>query len=35
MHGGKIWAINNNEDGREEGVGTTFNKKTFSLPVKQ
>ena len=32
MHGGKIWAINNNEDGREEGVGSTF---TFSLPVKQ
>ena len=32
MHGGKIWATNNNEDGREEGVGSTF---TFSLPVKQ
>ena len=32
MHGGKIWAINNNKDGREEGVGSTF---TFSLPVKQ
>jgi signal transduction histidine kinase len=31
MHGGEIWAINNNEDGREEGVGSTF---TFSLPVK-
>src|SRR5918993_725389 len=32
MHGGKIWATNNNEDGIEEGVGSTF---TFSLPVKQ
>jgi len=32
MHGGKIWGTNNNEDGREEGVGSTF---TFSLPVKQ
>jgi signal transduction histidine kinase len=32
MHGGKIWATNNNEDGRGEGVGSTF---TFSLPVKQ
>ena len=32
MHGGKIWATNNNEDDREEGVGSTF---TFSLPVKQ
>ena len=31
MHGGKIWATNNNEDGREEDVGSTF---TFSLPVK-
>jgi signal transduction histidine kinase len=34
MHGGKIWATNNNEkDGtEEEGVGSTF---TFSLPIKQ
>lgn len=32
MHGGKIWATNNNEDGTYEGVGSTF---TFSLPVKQ
>jgi signal transduction histidine kinase len=32
MHGGKIWATNNNEDGKEEGVGSTF---TFSLPIKQ
>jgi two-component system sensor histidine kinase VicK len=32
MHGGKIWATNNNEDGIEEGVGSTF---TFSIPVKQ
>ena len=32
MHGGKIWAINNNEVGREEGVGSTF---IFSLPLKQ
>ena len=31
MHGGSIWAFNN-EDGREEGVGSTF---TFSLPFKQ
>lgn len=31
MHGGKIWANNNNDDGREEDVGSTF---TFSLPVK-
>ena len=31
MHGGKIWASNNNEDSGEEGVGSTF---TFSLPVK-
>ncbi len=31
MHGGKIWATNNNEkDSREEGVGSTF---TFSLPI--
>ena len=30
MHGGKIWA-NNNEDGTEEGIGSTF---TFSLPVE-
>jgi len=32
MHGGKIWAINNNEIDREKDVGSTF---TFSLPVKQ
>jgi signal transduction histidine kinase len=34
IHGGKIWATNNNEkDGtEEEGVGSTF---TFSLPIKQ
>ena len=34
MHGGKIWATNNNEkDSREEeGIGSTF---TFSLPIKQ
>jgi two-component system sensor histidine kinase VicK len=32
-HGGKIWAINNKKNGREEeGVGSTF---TFNLPVKQ
>jgi signal transduction histidine kinase len=31
MHGGKIWAINNKEDGTNEGVGSTF---TFSLPLK-
>jgi signal transduction histidine kinase len=31
MHGGKIWATNNNEENRE-GIGSTF---TFSLPVKQ
>ena len=30
MHGGKIWATNNNE--KDKGVGSTF---TFSLPVKQ
>jgi signal transduction histidine kinase len=30
-HGGRIWAINNNEENKE-GVGSTF---TFSLPVKQ
>ena len=33
MHGGKIWATtNNNEDDKEEGIGSTF---TFSLPIKQ
>ena len=32
MHGGKIWATNNDEIDREKGVGSTF---TFSLPVKQ
>ena len=32
MHGGKIWATNNNEEGTYDGVGSTF---TFSLPVKQ
>jgi signal transduction histidine kinase len=31
MHGGKIWATNNDEENKE-GVGSTF---TFSLPVKQ
>jgi signal transduction histidine kinase len=31
MHGGKIWATNNKEDGTNEGVGSTF---TFSLPLK-
>ena len=30
MHGGKIWATNNNE--KNKGVGSTF---TFSLPVKE
>ncbi|HJU59552.1 MAG TPA: HAMP domain-containing sensor histidine kinase [Nitrososphaeraceae archaeon] len=32
MHGGKIWAINNNKIDREKGVGSTF---TFSLPIKR
>ena len=32
MHGGKIWAINNNEIDREKGIGSTF---TFSLPIKR
>jgi signal transduction histidine kinase len=32
MHDGKIWAINNNEIDRENGVGSTF---TFSLPIKR
>jgi signal transduction histidine kinase len=32
MHGGRIWATNNKEKDRENGVGSTF---TFSLPVKQ
>ncbi|HET7644069.1 MAG TPA: HAMP domain-containing sensor histidine kinase [Nitrososphaeraceae archaeon] len=31
MHGGKIWATNNNEEDRED-LGSTF---TFSLPVKE
>ena len=31
MHGGRIWAINNNEESKE-GVGSTF---IFSLPVIQ
>jgi signal transduction histidine kinase len=31
MHGGKIWATNNNEKNKED-VGSTF---TFSLPIKQ
>ena len=30
MHGGRIWAFNNNEENKEE-VGSTF---SFSLPVK-
>ena len=30
MHGGKIWATNNNE--KDKDVGSTF---TFSLPVKK
>ena len=30
MHGGKIWATNNNEESKES-VGSKF---TFSLPVK-
>ena len=30
MHGGKIWATNNNEKNKED-IGSTF---TFSLPVK-
>jgi signal transduction histidine kinase len=31
MHGGRIWATNNNEENKED-VGSTF---TFSLPVKE
>ncbi|HJT84174.1 MAG TPA: HAMP domain-containing sensor histidine kinase [Nitrososphaeraceae archaeon] len=31
MHGGKIWATNNNEEDRKD-LGSTF---TFSLPVKE
>ena len=31
MHGGKIWATNNNEENKED-VGSTF---TFSLPLKE
>ena len=31
MHGGKIWATNNNEKNKED-IGSTF---TFSLPLKQ
>jgi signal transduction histidine kinase len=30
MHGGRIWAFNNNEENKED-VGSTFN---FSLPIK-